>query len=70
MLFKNRKNPDTKVLILLPTRELANQCFKVTEKMSKYTDITSCLIVGGIPLKDQSQSLKNKPGKKLKLKSI
>eukprot|EP01080_Neovahlkampfia_damariscottae_P005830 gene5830-9653_t len=61
LMFRNRKKSETRVIILLPTRELAKQCFKVTEKISKYTDITSCLIVGGIPLKNQSQALKTKP---------
>ena len=60
-MFRNRKKAETRVIILLPTRELAKQCFKVTEKISKYTDITSCLIVGGIPLKNQAEALKTRP---------
>lgn len=35
-----------RVLILLPTRELAAQCFEVTRSIAQYTDIQICLLAG------------------------
>lgn len=61
LLFRERTERLTRVLVLLPTRELALQCFKVTESLCKYTDITACLIVGGTALKKQIEALKTKP---------
>jgi ATP-dependent RNA helicase DDX27 len=36
----------TRCLILMPTRELAVQCFDVGTKLAAHTDIHFCLVVG------------------------
>ncbi|KAJ3430058.1 atp-dependent RNA helicase rhle [Anaeramoeba flamelloides] len=59
--LRSRKQNSTRVLILTPTRELAKQCFDVSEKFSKYTDIDSVLIVGGKRVDVQANLLENKP---------
>jgi len=43
---KGKKAAATRCLVLVPTRELAVQCFEVGTKLSMYTDIRFCLIVG------------------------
>jgi ATP-dependent RNA helicase DDX27 len=43
---KGKKAAATRCLILVPTRELAVQCFEVTKKIAASTDIQTCLIVG------------------------
>jgi ATP-dependent RNA helicase DDX27 len=47
--------------VLLPTRELAQQCYKVTKKLACFTDISCCLIVGGISSKSQHLAMKQNP---------
>eukprot|EP00392_Amoebophrya_sp_AT5.2_P015970 g16198.t1 len=51
----------TKALVLLPTRELATQCFSMLQSLSKYSLVTSSLIAGGFSAQDQASSLKNQP---------
>lgn len=50
-----------KCLIIVPTRELANQCYEVVKQLIKYTSITSALIIGGVALRQQEITLKNNP---------
>jgi len=47
LLYRDRSIKTCRVLVLLPTRELAAQCYGVCEALSKHTDITCCLITGG-----------------------
>lgn len=47
-----------RVLILTPTRELANQIVKNTRDFGKYTRLYSALLVGGVPYPAQIKSLK------------
>lgn len=51
----------TRCLILVPTRELAVQCFEVGSKLSAYTDIRFCLVAGGLSLKSQEVALRARP---------
>lgn len=44
-------------LILLPTRELAAQCFKVAEKLVTGLNVTAGLISGGMPIGEQKKKL-------------
>lgn len=37
----------TRCLVLVPTRELAMQCFEVGTKLAMHTDVRFCLVVGG-----------------------
>jgi len=43
---KGKKAAATRCLVLVPTRELAAQCFEVGKKLSTHTDINFCLVVG------------------------
>jgi superfamily II DNA/RNA helicase len=45
------KNPTNKVLILTPTRELANQVFSVASKLVEHSNITIDQCVGGTEIK-------------------
>lgn len=61
LLFRPRKVPTSRVAILMPTRELAVQCFNVATKLATYTDITFCQLVGGFSLREQENILKKRP---------
>lgn len=50
-----------RALILAPTRELALQTFKFCTKMSKFTDLRSCLLVGGDSMQEQFAQLAKNP---------
>ena len=50
-----------RALILLPTRELAQQTLKEMEKFSRYTFIKSMLITGGEGFKEQAAALRKTP---------
>ena len=43
---KGKKAAATRCLVLVPTRELAAQCFEVGTKLAIHTDVRFCLIVG------------------------
>ncbi|EWH10985.1 ATP-dependent RNA helicase SrmB [Catenovulum agarivorans DS-2] len=45
---RQRQNNGVRILILSPTRELAEQTFKVVRQLSQFTEVTSRLITGGI----------------------
>ena len=61
LLYRPKRVPLSRVLVLLPTRELAAQCHEVSSYLCKYTDIRICLVVGGLSEKVQEQELRNKP---------
>lgn len=61
LLYRPKKVPTTRVSILMPTREIAVQCFSVATKLAQFTDVTFALIVGGLSLRDQEQTLKKRP---------
>jgi len=52
---------DTQVIILSPTRELADQTFNVVKEISSYTKITSCKVVGGTRVHEGIQDLRKSP---------
>jgi translation initiation factor 4A len=52
---------DSQVLILSPTRELADQTFKVITELSSYTKITSCKVIGGTRVNEGIQDLRKNP---------
>ena len=45
----------SKVLIILPTRELAFQCYEMFEKLNQYTKLTACLVIGASSMKAQER---------------
>ncbi|KAJ7567763.1 hypothetical protein O6H91_01G006000 [Diphasiastrum complanatum] len=61
LLFRPRRIPATRVLILTPTRELAVQVHSMIEKLAQYTDISCCLVVGGLSTKVQEVALRSHP---------
>ncbi len=61
MLTKDAPNSGTRVLILLPTRELALQTQKHFEQLAKFTYIKSGLIIGGEAFKHQVATLRKNP---------
>ncbi|TFK41137.1 DEAD-domain-containing protein [Crucibulum laeve] len=58
---KGKNSAATRCLVLVPTRELAVQCFDVGTKLSAHTDIRFCLAVGGLSLKSQESELRTRP---------
>ncbi|MCJ1355446.1 MAG: nucleolar DEAD-box protein required for synthesis of 60S ribosomal subunit [Icmadophila ericetorum] len=61
LLYRPKKVPTSRVAILMPTRELAVQCFNVAKKLASFTDITFCQLVGGFALREQEMVLKTRP---------
>ncbi|MCJ1274590.1 nucleolar DEAD-box protein required for synthesis of 60S ribosomal subunit [Puttea exsequens] len=61
LLYRPKKVPTTRVAILMPTRELAVQCFNVSRKLASYADITFVQLVGGFSLREQEAVLKSRP---------
>ncbi|KAL9625427.1 MAG: hypothetical protein Q9160_000490 [Pyrenula sp. 1 TL-2023] len=61
LLYRPRKIPTSRVAILMPTRELAVQCFNVATKLAIFTDISFCRLVGGFSLREQESILKKRP---------
>ncbi|OIW33019.1 DEAD-domain-containing protein [Coniochaeta ligniaria NRRL 30616] len=61
LLYRPKKVATTRVIILLPTRELAIQCHAVATKLASFTDIKFCLAVGGLSLKVQEAELRLRP---------
>jgi ATP-dependent RNA helicase DDX27 len=61
LLYRPKKVPTTRVVILTPTRELAMQCHAVATKLASHTDIKFCLAVGGLSLKVQEAELRLRP---------
>lgn len=61
LLYRPKKVPTTRVAILMPTRELAVQCFNVATKIASFTDITFAQMVGGFSMRDQEAVLKTRP---------
>ncbi|RDB28494.1 ATP-dependent RNA helicase DRS1 [Hypsizygus marmoreus] len=58
---KGKNAAATRCVILVPTRELAVQCFDVGTKLAAHTDIRLCLIVGGLSIKSQEVALRSRP---------
>ncbi|KAF0553306.1 DEAD-domain-containing protein [Gigaspora margarita] len=50
-----------RAIILSPSRELAIQTQKVCKELTKYTDLRTCLLVGGDSLEDQFAMFANNP---------
>ena len=61
LLYRDKREPRTRVVAVCPTRELAVQVCNVGKALARYTDITFCLCVGGLSLKVQEAELKKRP---------
>lgn len=49
LIYKPRTSQVTRVLILVPTRELGIQVHSVARQLAQFTPITTCLAVGKTP---------------------
>ncbi|KIP11968.1 hypothetical protein PHLGIDRAFT_27593 [Phlebiopsis gigantea 11061_1 CR5-6] len=58
---RGKKAAATRCLVLVPTRELAIQCYEVGTKLAAHTDIRFCLVVGGLSIKSQEVALRTRP---------
>lgn len=58
---KGRDEAKTRVIIIMPTRELAVQCISVGRAIARFMDVRFCLCVGGLSLKVQEMQLKDRP---------
>lgn len=61
LLYRPKKVPTSRVAILMPTRELAVQCFNVAKKLASFTDVSFCQLVGGFSLREQESVLRTRP---------
>ncbi|XP_076359653.1 dead-box helicase Rs1 [Tachypleus tridentatus] len=61
LLYKPKQQPVTRVLVLVPTRELGVQVYKVSRQLSQFTNIEIALAVGGLDLAAQEQALRKTP---------
>ncbi len=61
LLYRPRGTPTSRVAILMPTRELAVQCYNVAKRLAAFTDITLCRLVGGFSLREQETELRRRP---------
>lgn len=61
LVYKPRTSQVTRVLILVPTRELGIQVHSVARQLAQFTSITTCLAVGGLDLKSQEAALRAGP---------
>ncbi|AFZ81617.1 DEAD box ATP-dependent RNA helicase family member protein [Theileria equi strain WA] len=59
--FRNSTKDVTKALVLLPTRELAAQCYDVLKALTRFLNINDILLTGGIPIKEQETKLSRIP---------
>ena len=61
LLQHSRPRTDTRALILLPTRELAQQTLKQVEALGRYTFVKAELITGGEDFKVQAAKMRKNP---------
>lgn len=60
-LTRTRSQPGPKALVMSPTRELSQQLHSVFEQISKYTLLTSALVIGGVSDEEQRERLTPPP---------
>lgn len=62
LLHRNKKIIISRVLLLLPTRELAVQCYDFISKLTQFcTSISYVLLAGGLAIRPQEAELKKRP---------
>ncbi|XP_052060611.1 probable ATP-dependent RNA helicase DDX27 [Mytilus californianus] len=61
LLYRPKNTALTRVLVLVPTRELAVQVHTVARQLSQFTNVECCLAVGGLDLKAQEAALRLSP---------
>lgn len=61
VLMNLEKKPESRALVLAPSREMAQQIHKVFVSLCAELEVDACLIVGGLPGAKQTSQLKKKP---------
>ncbi|NXL46121.1 DDX27 helicase, partial [Podilymbus podiceps] len=61
LIYKPRQAPITRVLVLVPTRELGIQVHSVTKELAQFSSVTTSLAVGGLDVKTQEAALRSGP---------
>ena len=61
LLYRPANSVTTRVLVLVPTRELGVQVYQVSRQLGQHTDVKIGLAVGGLDLKAQENVLRTKP---------
>ncbi|XP_043946065.1 probable ATP-dependent RNA helicase DDX27 [Protopterus annectens] len=61
LIYKPRQAPVTRVLVLVPTRELGIQVHTVTKELAQFSNVTTSLAVGGLDIKTQEAALRAGP---------
>ncbi|XP_057193113.1 probable ATP-dependent RNA helicase DDX27 [Triplophysa rosa] len=61
LIYKPKETQVTRVLVLVPTRELGIQVHTVARQLAQFTSVTTCLAVGGLDLKSQEAALRAGP---------
>jgi len=61
LLRSKHKFQATRVLIIVPTRELAVQCRAMLHKLKEFTEIVDALAIGGVNLAKQESELRANP---------
>ncbi|XP_002125988.2 putative ATP-dependent RNA helicase DDX27 [Ciona intestinalis] len=61
LLYRTQSTPITRVLCLVPTRELAVQVYSVTHQLAQHSNLRICLAAGGLDMKSQEASLRQGP---------
>ncbi|KAK7483044.1 hypothetical protein BaRGS_00025707, partial [Batillaria attramentaria] len=61
LLYRPVQRAMTRVLILVPTRELAVQVHQVGRQLARFSNIDICLAAGGLDLKSQEAALRMGP---------
>jgi len=54
-------NSESRALILVPSREVAEQIYRVFMKFTAQAKLSQCLVIAGLPNKDQVRELKKMP---------
>jgi len=61
LLFRSASDSVTRVLVMVPTRELGVQVFQVCKQLAQFTSIDVALSVGGLDLRLQESMLRKNP---------
>ncbi|KRT81362.1 helicase, partial [Oryctes borbonicus] len=61
LLYRPIESAITRVLVLVPTRELGVQIYQVSKQLAQFTNIEIALSVGGLDLKVQENMLRKNP---------
>jgi len=61
LLYRPVSEAVTRVLVLVPTRELGVQVYQVTKQLAQFTSVEVALSVGGLDIKTQESMLRRNP---------